>query len=288
MIMKKVNNYVLRLSGVLSFGAMILLSSCGKDDDPKPDPPVADFTYMVSSTNDLEVSFTANSDGATSYSWDFGDNTGTSDLESPTYTYSAYGTYSVILTVSNAGGDDEISMDVTLEDPQAITNGSFDDDSNWTIINHYEVENTNGSVTIANGVALFEETTNTDWKHMGIYQEVTLSAGTYQLEFDLAYTDINDVWGEVWLGDVQPAANDDYNGDDGAERILIAYNAWDCGDAKTHDGAATATGCDAATTPGEVVIETAGTYYIIFRTGGGTYGTTGIEIDNFSFLKVSN
>lgn len=288
-MMKKVNNYVLKLSGILSLGAMILLSSCGKDDGPSIDPPVADFSYTINSNSSFrEVTFTANAEGASSYSWDFGDNAGTSNQENPTYTYSDYGTFAVTLIVTNGGGNDEISIDVTLEDPQAITNGSFDDDFNWTIINHYEVENTNGSVTIANGVALFEETTNTDWKHMGIYQEVTLSSGTYQLEFDVAYTDINDVWGEVWLGDVEPAANDDYNGDDGAERILIAYNAWDCGDTKTYDGAATATGCDAVTTPGEVTISAAGTYYIVFRTGGGTYGTTGIEVDNFSFLKVSN
>ena len=35
-----------------------------------------------------------------------------------------------------------------------ITNGTFDDASGWTIVNHYEAANTFGSVTIADGVLL--------------------------------------------------------------------------------------------------------------------------------------
>jgi gliding motility-associated-like protein len=44
-----------------------------------------------------QVNFTNNSTGAISYYWTFGDNTGTSDLINPNYTYSAPGEYPVWL-----------------------------------------------------------------------------------------------------------------------------------------------------------------------------------------------
>lgn len=61
-------------------------------------PPVAIFNYTI---NGLTVSFSNNSAGATSYLWNFGDNT-TSTLAAPTHTYTAAGTYTVTLTASNA------------------------------------------------------------------------------------------------------------------------------------------------------------------------------------------
>ena len=283
--MKKANYYTLKVFGALALFGIFILASCN-EDDPLPDAPISNFSFTVGSSNDKEVTFTSLSEGATTYMWNFGDNMGTSDQENPTYIFSDYGTFSVSLTVTNEGGENEFSKDVTLTNPQAIVNGAFDDESNWTTINHYEETNLNGSVTIANGVALFEETTNADWKHMGIFQEVTLSAGTYQFDMDVSYADINDVWGEVYLGPNMPVAGVDYGTDQGATQILMAYNAWDCA-TKTFDGKATETGCDGATTPGEVVVATGGTYYVVFRTGGGQYGANGIEIDNVSMLRVT-
>jgi PKD repeat protein len=49
----------------------------------------------------LEVQFTDRSDNtATSWQWDFGDGN-TSEEQSPSHTYTAAGTYTVILTISN-------------------------------------------------------------------------------------------------------------------------------------------------------------------------------------------
>ena len=71
--------------------------------------PVADFTADVTSgTAPLTVKFTDASTGTvSSYAWDF-NNDGTVDSteQSPSYTYSAAGIYTVNLTVSNAGGSD--------------------------------------------------------------------------------------------------------------------------------------------------------------------------------------
>jgi PKD repeat protein len=68
----------------------------------------ADFTYVVDS-NSLLVTFTNTSIGSpTSYLWDFGDYTTSTD-ENPTRLYEAIGRYVVTLTVSNSMGTDSIS-----------------------------------------------------------------------------------------------------------------------------------------------------------------------------------
>lgn len=244
-------------------------------------PPVAGFTSEVAFLN---VAFTNTSANATSYVWDFGDGTGTSIEESPSYTYALPGTYTVKLTATKNGVIDEFTSNITTTaDPNLLTNGTFNDNSGWTIVNHYEAANTNGIVTIADGVAKFDETTNSDWKHMGIYTAVELEPGTYQFDMDMTYSGINDLWGEVYLGATAPVQNADYTGD---KYVLKAYNAWDCGGIKTYSGSAIASGCDGANNPGQFEITSAGTYYILFRTGGQTYGTSGVVIDNMSLLKI--
>jgi PKD repeat protein len=247
--------------------------------------PVASFTSEVSF---LDVVFTNTSANATSYSWDFGDGAGTSTDESPTYTYPSVGTYTVTLTATKDGDSNEFSADVTtIANPNLITNGGFNDASGWTIINIDATDNGKGSVAIADGVIKFSETESpTDpWKHWAVYTAVTLEAGTYQFDMDMTYTDINDVWGEVYIGATQPTDNSgqDYNGD---QQVLRAYNAWDCGNLKTYSGSAVAGGCDPEANPGQFEIASAGTYYLLFRTGGAQWGAEGIVLDNWSLLKL--
>ncbi len=72
--------------------------------------PVAAFTAdPVAGTAPLSVRFTDASTGAgiTSWAWDF-NNDGAIDSSSqnPAFTYASAGTYSVSLTVTNAGGSD--------------------------------------------------------------------------------------------------------------------------------------------------------------------------------------
>jgi len=251
--------------------------------------PIADFTFE---TADLAATFVNTSSNATSYAWDFGDETGTSTDENPSYTYAEAGTYTVKLTATSDQGSNEITKDITVAvatDSNLITNGTFDDATGWTVINQYETTNVNGSVTIADGVAKFDETTAADWKHMGIYTAVELTAGTYQFDMHMTYTEISDVWGEVYIGASQPVEGDattgiEYSGD---QQVIKAYNAWDCGDIKTYSGLATAAGCDTKENPGQFEITADGTYYLLFRTGGGTYGTTGIVIDNVTLVKTN-
>jgi S-layer protein (TIGR01567 family) len=60
--------------------------------------PVASFTY---STSDLTVNFTDASTDADGLSWDFGDNTSSTNQD-PSHIYTSYGTYTVILTATNS------------------------------------------------------------------------------------------------------------------------------------------------------------------------------------------
>jgi len=69
-------------------------------------PLVAAFSAApTTGTAPLTVSFTDESTGATLWSWNFGDG-GTSDQQHPSHTYNEPGTYTVALTVTNAGGSD--------------------------------------------------------------------------------------------------------------------------------------------------------------------------------------
>jgi PKD repeat protein len=105
-------------------------------------PPTADFVGTpTSGMAPLTVNFTDQSLGATSWSWDFGD-TGTSSDRNPTYVYTAPGTYTVTLTVTNSyGSDTEIKTNyITVQPPQScigtITNAGFETGttSGWTEI----------------------------------------------------------------------------------------------------------------------------------------------------------
>jgi len=69
------------------------------------DAPVAGISVQPGTTicvNSQSVTFTSTSAGATSHHWDFGDGTTSTSANPPPHTYSAVGTYTVVLTVSNS------------------------------------------------------------------------------------------------------------------------------------------------------------------------------------------
>ncbi len=101
--MKKYNIQYLSFL-LLAFFAIAVISGCKKENE-EPKTPIASFQFEVSEENTLEVSFKSYSKYAETYSWDFGDNKGTSTEENPTYTYEDGGNYEVILTVGNSVGN---------------------------------------------------------------------------------------------------------------------------------------------------------------------------------------
>ena len=65
-------------------------------------PPTASFTFTCTDLDCTFVDASSDADGSVdSWSWDFGDGTGTSSLQNPAYTYSADGTYTVTLIVTD-------------------------------------------------------------------------------------------------------------------------------------------------------------------------------------------
>ena len=277
-------------------GALVALTlttiSCGGDDEPEIDPPIASFTFAVDAENPLNVNFTNSSKDGETYAWDFGDESGTSTDENPSYTYADGGAFNVTLTVTNEGGTDETTKEVVVEEAPLIVNGDFADDSGWTIqqFNAYA----NADVTIADGVLTISEV-NPDaaWgaeAHGGVWQAVTVEAGTYQLDLDITVEAADELWAEVWIGSTEPAADDDYNTADGAT-VVLALNTWDCGAAQaTYSGSLADNYCDTnpddgPTRDGKITLE-AGTYYVVIRSGGITFPAAGVIIDNVSMIKV--
>jgi hypothetical protein len=164
-----------------------------------------------------------------------------------------------------------------------ITNGSFDDASGWTIVNQYGTDSTNGSVDFSNGVVTVGKIDDTDggWIHMGFYTSLTLTSGWYQFDMDMNFDGINEIWGEVYKGTAEPMPNEEYFGD---LQVIKAYNAWDW--TQTYTGSAVASGCD-STNPGLFFVPNDATYYLLFRSGGSNFGTSGVELDNFNLIASS-
>jgi PKD repeat protein len=263
----------------------IALTSCGGGDDESKPLPVANFEFEVNETSPLQVSFTDASENGESYAWNFGDGAGISTVKNPSYTYAEAGTYSVTLVVTNPTGSDEVTKEVTVTSSDLIANGDFDDDSEWTIISH----NTsgNGLLTIADGVATWNEVTDVpsgSWgqeAHIGIYQAIEVESGEYQVDLDIEINGFDEVWFEVWIGTTQPTEGADY----GAPAVLVlSANAWDCKDAQgNYSGSLAENSCN--DTDGGITLSE-GTYYVVIRSGGFTFGEGGIVADNVSMIKV--
>ncbi|MEO9474658.1 MAG: PKD domain-containing protein [Cyclobacteriaceae bacterium] len=279
----KMNSYFKSIM-LFSLGlAIVAITSCSEDEDPI-DPPLSFFTAEVDASDNLTWNFKDGSQGADSYSWDFGDG-GTSTEASPSHTYSATGTYTVVLTATNAGGDDAHSETITVLSNEAVnelSNGDFEDDSAWTAQQFNP--NNNAAVTIADGVLTISEVDpDVTWgaeAHGGVWQAVTVEAGTYAFDMDVTTVGADEFWAEVWVGSDEPLADDDYNGDDGASAVL-ALNTWDCPDHANHTGSIAADNCKDS----NMIELTAGTHYVVIRSGGITFPVDGVIFDNISMLK---
>lgn len=82
-----------------------------------PDPlPVAAFTWLATEANPLTVLFTETGTYGKTFAWDFGDGE-TSTTQSPTHTFPASGSYTVVLTASNGTGSDAETQTVTVTVP---------------------------------------------------------------------------------------------------------------------------------------------------------------------------
>ncbi len=86
-------------------------------------PVIAVSAAYTFAAEDLTVTFTNTSTGATSYGWDFGDGNSSTD-ENPLHTYADAGTYTVILTAETGSSSATHQESVTVSSPVGIV-GSY-------------------------------------------------------------------------------------------------------------------------------------------------------------------
>ena len=96
---------------------LIASSNCGSDTtcymiDVICDVPVASFSFSYGGSGD--VSFFDQSTSSTSWFWDFGDGSTSTD-ENPDHTFASTATYTVCLIVTNLCGSDSVCIDVPVE-----------------------------------------------------------------------------------------------------------------------------------------------------------------------------
>jgi len=130
---------------VLSLFSILMIQSCGDDDDggvvtpPATPEVIAGFTQDVQSETGV-VTFTNTSQNANSFAWDFGDGNSSTET-SPTYTYTESGMFTVTLTASNSDGESDLfESSVTISIPEAF-------DSGLVANGDFETVDANGNVT---------------------------------------------------------------------------------------------------------------------------------------------
>lgn len=160
------------------------VTSCS-DDEPSVDPPNAAFT---SAADGLTVTFTDGSVGADTYSWDFGDGNSSTEA-SPTHTYAAGGTYTVSLTVTNAGGSSTDSEELM------VSSGI-----NEAVLGTWRVANEDGSLAVGPSAGSAEW-----WSLAGddLAGRTCLTDDDYIFAADGSFTvDMGDAsWVERWQSD---------------------------------------------------------------------------------------
>ncbi|MEQ9467668.1 MAG: PKD domain-containing protein [Ekhidna sp.] len=164
--------------------------------------PTADFSVQKIGFVGGDIDFKYESNGATSFDWDFGDGSGTSSDENPTYSFSTPGTYEVSLTITSASGPDDTKTNSIIILPSLPIPFEKNDGGNLEVNpNYFAVDNIagtpfelgNSSVSGKNGtnsgsnawVTGLEDDEYVDDSEAYLYTPVFdfLSLGNYELSF---------------------------------------------------------------------------------------------------------
>lgn len=116
--------------------SMLISVSCKKDDTSSGTKAV--FSYVA---DGFKVSFTNFSTNATTYVWDFGDGSDSSNLKGPTHVFPNKGQFLVKLTARNAGETSTFIDTVLVIGPNIKIDGDFTD---WAYVG-YTHENAAGT-----------------------------------------------------------------------------------------------------------------------------------------------
>jgi PKD repeat protein len=154
-------------------------------------PPVAEFSATPTSGEaPLEIQFVdLSTENPTSWSWDFGDDAGTSTLQDPLYTYETPGIYTVSLIATNTYGSDTVTkVDyITVSGPSAeiiLTATGYKVRGRKTADLEWSGATTIGNVNIYRNGSLIATTEND-----GFYTDATDSRGGGSLTYQVCEVD---------------------------------------------------------------------------------------------------
>lgn len=117
-----------RIGQILILIAAVILCMCSKE----PPEPLAAFTMSKTSALIGEsVQFTNQSKDATSYLWNFGDGSSSSEV-SVSHTFQTAGNFTVSLTAKSDIGVNSTSKNITISHPQPVANFSMSKTSAYT------------------------------------------------------------------------------------------------------------------------------------------------------------
>ena len=216
------------------------------------------------------------------HKWDFGNGSFVAGRASQEIFLPDAGVYTITHVAVGKGGAQFSSnkqVTVATSDPakgNLVKGGKFEtaaDEANWTRISISDPAvvwtRANGKMTASGG----------SWGHSAIYQAITVEANKdYRFGMTVSGSGATDTWFEVYFGTAAPVNGSDYT----SGGIQIALNTWaGCG-GTTFNGNIAVIGCDGAIKGqnGKIRFTTAGTKYLLIKTGGANLGTTGISIDN--------
>lgn len=267
---------------MLSF--LIYSSSCSSDEEQViPDAPTeadAQFSYTFDTENPNKVFFSASPGVSTWYEhWNFGDNSAAEGTEAEKIFY-LQGDYDVRFKVFGEGGNAEtvqtISIAEDLLGADLVSNGTFEDDSGWTVL----PISAGAEVSLDGGKASW---TGGGWGHVGIYQSVEVEANTtYQVQMDISGSGMSDCWFEVYVGTTAPVEGQDYV----SGGIILGLNTWDgCGN-EAFDGPLALLSCSVGSSNGIFEYSEDVSAFLVIRSGGANLGAEGVSIDNVTIRAL--
>jgi hypothetical protein len=259
-----------------------------------------EFTERALSETSLDATFTLTTVNANNYvaqvkdssyilsKWDFGTGSAVVGKATERIFFPDAGNYKIVHYAIGKGGStftSEQTVNVATSDPargNLVQGGKFEtaaDEAKWTVLNittpFVTWTRTGGKMVAAGG----------SWGHSGIYQAINVEANKdYRFAMTVSGSGATDTWFEVYFGAVAPTAGTDYNNGG----IRIALNTWaGCGNS-TFNGNIATIGCDGALVGqnGKIRFTTAGTVYLLIKTGGASLGTSGISIDNVELRGI--
>ncbi|MFL9845105.1 hypothetical protein [Flavobacterium rhizosphaerae] len=289
---------------IAAFVALGFAVACSPDEVSGGNPttgPELDAAFTTTSTEPTEqgqtVTATAssNDDNIHYHMWIASNangeyaNTGGQRGTTATFTFNEGGTYKIKHTVAGyVGGNIAVSektivVDLPLPEfgPNLVQSPNFETASDWTIF--HTGANTDVNWTINENSATANGGSDS-YPGAGIYQAFELEEGEYMIDMHISGDGSSLSWFRVYLDAEVPVDGSDYSQD---EKTVLGLSTWEanCANNNAFDGQLAEIQCVGTGNP--VTIPSAGTYYLVIKTGSGAAnGVNNITISDVNLKKV--